>query len=200
MQSLLDHTSQRLLLTFKKKELDKLHGKKLMLHLKYGMDGSSNPRVFQQKCKQPEKPREGLNVEESVAAHEENEDEQVDQVGAQEENEEDQEVEGDDDNEIEEDHRGLEDQDVEEEQEVEDRETNQNGQSQEGQSESDIDYASVFNVSCVPLELKCGRKIVWKNERPSSIRLCRPIEFRFMKESYENTQKTTCIMKKSLQI
>lgn len=51
-----------------------------------------------------------------------------------------------------------------------------------------VDFESVLNFSGVPLELKCGRKIVWKNSRPSPLRLCRPIKFKFIKELIDNIQ------------
>ena len=74
----------------------------------------------------------------------------------------------------------------------------QNTENQRGHRRATIDYASVFNVSCVPLELKCGEKTIWENDRPSSIRYCRPIKFKFMKESIENIQKEYSYYKEAI--
>lgn len=54
----------------------------------------------------------------------------------------------------------------------------------EDKSNSD---ANVFQSSFVPLRLVCGtsKKVVWRNPRPSSPRYCRPIRFRFLKETAE---------------
>lgn len=46
--------------------------------------------------------------------------------------------------------------------------------------------ANVFLSSFVPLRIICGKegkKIIWQNPTPSSPRYCRPIRFRFVKES-----------------
>lgn len=50
--------------------------------------------------------------------------------------------------------------------------------------------SSVFMVCFVPLELVCSETgiIVWHNDAPNSTRLCRPIEFQFVKETYEGTR------------
>lgn len=73
-----------------------------------------------------------------------------------------------------------------EEEEVAESQDENDERDEEAPIQKEINYASVFSVSCVPLNLQCGDKFVWKNDRPSSIRLCRPIEFKFMKESFEN--------------
>lgn len=54
-----------------------------------------------------------------------------------------------------------------------------------------VDEKSVFMISFVPLQLVSIRseKVIWKNERPSSIRYCRPIQFEFVKENKENVDK-----------
>lgn len=46
---------------------------------------------------------------------------------------------------------------------------------------------SVFIISFVPLELRFDNNIVWVNDRPSSIRFCRPIKFEFITENAINT-------------
>lgn len=46
---------------------------------------------------------------------------------------------------------------------------------------------SVFIISFVPLELRLNHEIIWINDRPSSIRFCRPIKFEFVAESAINT-------------
>ena len=53
-------------------------------------------------------------------------------------------------------------------------------------SESD---ESVFLVCLVPLKMVHNNKIVWKNERPCSIKYCRPIQFEFTKEKEQNTKE-----------
>ncbi|XP_053950851.1 uncharacterized protein LOC128858515 [Anastrepha ludens] len=52
--------------------------------------------------------------------------------------------------------------------------------------------ANIFLSSFVPRQITCGnenRKIVWQNPSPSSPRLCRPIRFRFIKESIDVTKE-----------
>lgn len=49
--------------------------------------------------------------------------------------------------------------------------------------------ASVFVIAMVPLVIKSGDIVVWKNPQPSSTKLCRPIKFDFMKESRESTNE-----------
>lgn len=46
---------------------------------------------------------------------------------------------------------------------------------------------SVFVICFVPLELKQDDNCIWKNDRPSSVRYCRPIKFLFIKENPINT-------------
>ena len=46
---------------------------------------------------------------------------------------------------------------------------------------------SVFIISFVPLELKLENENIWVNDRPSSIRFCRPIKFEFIAENAINT-------------
>lgn len=60
-----------------------------------------------------------------------------------------------------------------------------------GEHSEDIptDYSSVFIVSFVPLQLSLPNRTIWENNLPSSIRFCRPFEFKFMKESRENVWK-----------
>lgn len=52
--------------------------------------------------------------------------------------------------------------------------------------DDDASDANVFLSSFVPLRITCGKegkKIIWENPTPSSPRYCRPIRFRFVKES-----------------
>lgn len=50
--------------------------------------------------------------------------------------------------------------------------------------------ASVFMVSMVPLQLKSNRDVLWTNPHPSSTKLCRPIQFDFVKENEKLTIDT----------
>lgn len=53
-------------------------------------------------------------------------------------------------------------------------------------SEEYASDSSVFLTAVVPLELKNGGGVFgWKNPRPSSTRLCRPLVFKFEKETAE---------------
>lgn len=60
-------------------------------------------------------------------------------------------------------------------------------------SDSDMDTDMNLFQSCfVPLKLVCGEKTektVWENPTPSSPRFCRPIRFRFVKETTDVTQE-----------
>ncbi|XP_045509227.1 uncharacterized protein LOC123704774 [Colias croceus] len=52
--------------------------------------------------------------------------------------------------------------------------------------------ANIFISSFVPLKIVCGEnneKTVWQNPTPSSPRFCRPIRFRFIKESTDITKE-----------
>lgn len=48
---------------------------------------------------------------------------------------------------------------------------------------------SVYIISFVPLELKSDNEIIWVNDRPSSVRFCRPIKFEFITENTINVLK-----------
>lgn len=52
-----------------------------------------------------------------------------------------------------------------------------------------IDLASNFMISLVPLRLVSKGVTIWENERPSSTSFCRPILFKFIKETKENVQR-----------
>lgn len=61
-----------------------------------------------------------------------------------------------------------------------------------GDSENSTD-ASIVMVSLIPLQvnqLNSPSTIIWKNTQPSSTRLCRPIQFEFMKESKATSIET----------
>lgn len=52
--------------------------------------------------------------------------------------------------------------------------------------------ANIFLSSFVPLQIVCGaenKKVVWNNPTPSSPRFCRPIRFRYVKESKDVTKE-----------
>ena len=58
-------------------------------------------------------------------------------------------------------------------------------------SDADSD-ANIFMTSFVPLQIVCGedkKKIVWQNPTPSSFRFCRPIRFRYIKETTDITKE-----------
>jgi len=48
---------------------------------------------------------------------------------------------------------------------------------------------AVFLISFVPLQLSHNDEKVWVNDRPSSVKYCRPIKFEFTPETSENTLK-----------
>ncbi|XP_050525962.1 uncharacterized protein LOC126896864 [Daktulosphaira vitifoliae] len=55
---------------------------------------------------------------------------------------------------------------------------------------------TMFMFSLVPLELRCcsddsndSSDVIWKNSMPSSTRFCRPIKYKFMKETIESTKE-----------
>lgn len=52
----------------------------------------------------------------------------------------------------------------------------------------------MFLIGLVPVHLKDGETVIWKNETPSSSLYCRPIKFIFCKESpllVKNEKKST---------
>ena len=60
------------------------------------------------------------------------------------------------------------------------------GQSEYKQKFKDFESdANLFCVTLVPLDLSFGVVSVWRNERPSSTRFCRPLMLLFAKESYD---------------
>ena len=60
------------------------------------------------------------------------------------------------------------------------------------QNDSDSD-AYIFQSSFIPLQLICGinNKLIWQNPTPSSLRYCRPMRIRFVKESSDITNDET---------
>lgn len=44
---------------------------------------------------------------------------------------------------------------------------------------------SLFSTTLVPLQLSLGDEVIWRNLKPSSTRLCRPIRIRYVKETAE---------------
>lgn len=59
----------------------------------------------------------------------------------------------------------------------------------------EVDETTVFMASLVPLRLHSGEVVVWENDRPSSTMYCRPIMFKFMKE----TKDTVVAVKKKIE-
>lgn len=49
---------------------------------------------------------------------------------------------------------------------------------------------SIMMVSLIPLQVASSSKVLWTNPHPSSTRLCRPIEFEFIKENKYTTNET----------
>ncbi|KAH9629716.1 hypothetical protein HF086_001529 [Spodoptera exigua] len=62
-------------------------------------------------------------------------------------------------------------------------------------TEAEFDDSTIFMASLVPIRLQqCDGTIVWENDRPSSTFYCRPIMFKFTKE----TQSTVVTIKASI--
>lgn len=59
--------------------------------------------------------------------------------------------------------------------------------------------ASVFMISLLPLQISSEENIIWTNPLPSSTKLCRPIKFKFMKETPENSINEYKIMEEKIQ-
>ncbi|CAH2102438.1 unnamed protein product [Euphydryas editha] len=71
-------------------------------------------------------------------------------------------------------------------------------QSYDNETDSD---ANIFMSSFVPLRIVCGKegsKIVWQNPTPSSSRFCRPIRFRFVKETTDITKEEIKYVQESI--
>lgn len=58
-------------------------------------------------------------------------------------------------------------------------------------NQSECSDKSVFIVAMVPLQLISDNKVIWKNETPSSVYYCRPVEFLFVKETSALSKKIT---------
>lgn len=128
VKSLLNHTTERILLTLNDEKLHELRDKELLhLYGKWGMDGASGQQTTRQKW--------------STKSDSFQKDHQSSDTV-------------DDDDEVE--------------------------------KELFFDGA-VFMICFVPIQLVADNNIVWKNEKPSSVNYCRPIEFEFIKESNSNT-------------
>ncbi|CAH1099488.1 unnamed protein product [Psylliodes chrysocephalus] len=69
---------------------------------------------------------------------------------------------------------------------------------QKFKNDADSD-ANIFQSCFVPLQLVCGKdeKIVWTNPTSSSPRYCRPIRFRFVKETTDIMEEEITFVKKS---
>lgn len=98
--------------------------------------------------------------------------------------------------EINEDEQCKEDEECDEDSDLEENVDNQ--AQKQNEDSNKVDFSSVFCVSCVPLQLQCCDQVLWDNERPSSLRLCRPIQFIFMKESKANIVKEHLIYKEKI--
>lgn len=71
---------------------------------------------------------------------------------------------------------------------------------QKHDDEADSD-ANIFQSCFVPVRLICGKenqKVLWENPTPSSARFCRPIRFRFVKETTEITNEEINYVKNSI--
>lgn len=64
---------------------------------------------------------------------------------------------------------------------------------------SDFDDASVFLVSLVPIKLLSDDIVVWENDRPSSTFYCRPIMFKFMKETKESAERERKVIEEQIE-
>lgn len=64
--------------------------------------------------------------------------------------------------------------------------SNQSNYKQKFDKQEDDDDSSIFMGSLVPIKLLCGDNSLWENEIPNSTYYCRPIFFKFMKESIFN--------------
>lgn len=61
--------------------------------------------------------------------------------------------------------------------------------------------SNMFLSSFVPLRITCGKegkKNIWQNPTPSSPRYCRPIRFRFVKESVDITKEEICYVENAV--
>lgn len=58
--------------------------------------------------------------------------------------------------------------------------------------------ANIFLSSFVPLLITCGDKVMWQNPTPSSPRFCRPIRFRYVKETTDVTKEEISYVESSV--
>lgn len=65
----------------------------------------------------------------------------------------------------------------------------QQSQFKQKMQNEDATDSNIFQSCLVPLQLKCGKKIVWQNPTPSSPRYCRPMRIRFAKETTDLTNE-----------
>lgn len=59
---------------------------------------------------------------------------------------------------------------------------------------------SIVMTSLIPLQLASKTKVIWKNPSPSSTRLCRPIQFEFIKENKDTTVETYKQMQEQIDV
>lgn len=132
LQSLLNHTSDRIFLSIDEEFINKCNEADVTLYVKWGMDGCSGQQTIKQKFeKDPAKKNNIANLLES--------------------------------------------------------------------EESAISEESVFMVSLVPLLMKSNEEVFWENEKPGSVRFCRPVRFEFKKETAQNTKQLYKYYKKKIQ-
>lgn len=69
-----------------------------------------------------------------------------------------------------------------------------------GNNDENITDANLFVMSLVPLRLKCStsENLVWRNPRPSSAHFCRPIKFKYLKETKELVQSEVDLVKQEI--
>lgn len=157
LNSLLEHTVTKILLTMNKEEWNNFSRKELTLVGKWGMDGASGQQTTRQKWQQ-----ESVNPSEvKTAAKKKNVHKEVDST---------------------EDYCDDESEDIE----VDLLELQDNQPQNERQKPYTPKDKSVFSVSFVPLQLKDNDTLLWSNPSPSSVFYCRPIEFNFTKETKEH--------------
>lgn len=65
---------------------------------------------------------------------------------------------------------------------------------------ADFDDSSIFMISLVPIRLLSDDVIMWENDRPSSTFYCRPIMFKFMKETKESAEKERKVVEDQIKI
>lgn len=221
MQSLLDHTVERIFKLLDDKTKNRLKGKNVTLYCKFGMDGASTQKVFQQKPKTVEEANNSCDIDDFAdeEVYEEGEvyepeildnnmncDSDEDNFNGDnnyntnsEESESDCNNSSDSNNNSTSENNSNSNSDSNNNSHSEDNSNNSSLNGVVETKEGKIDYSSVFMVTFVPLYLQCNNKEVWRNKTPSSIRFCRPLKFEFMKESKDNIMQEYNYYEKKIQ-